>query len=72
MRVVVDLQRDQIVAKLLFSTLFKSLLDQVQTHKMADEKEGTLKKINEALTTMLTSSIHYCPPFVSAILVCAL
>lgn len=62
-------QRDQTVARLLFSSLVKSIIARVETDKSDEEKMEVLNRMNDALGTMLTTSVQYCPPFIAALLV---
>jgi len=62
-------QRDTMIARLLFGALFKAVLVRLRQDRSEAEGLEVVTKINRALTTMLATSVYFCPPFIASILV---
>ena len=66
------MQCDSNIAKQLFSAIFQGIFSQMDESLTDTEAEQTCKDIQGALNDMMTSSMHYFPPFISCIQVSGL
>ncbi|KAM6216536.1 DNA-dependent protein kinase catalytic subunit isoform 2-T2 [Rhynchocyon petersi] len=60
-------QRDPIVAKLLFGSLFAGILKEMDKFKTMSEKTSITQKLLQDFNHFLNTTFHFFPPFVSCI-----
>ncbi|XP_062044500.1 DNA-dependent protein kinase catalytic subunit isoform X2 [Lepus europaeus] len=60
-------QRDPIIAKQLFSSLFSAILKEMDKFKMASEKSSITQKLLQDFNSFLNTTFYFFPPFVSCI-----
>ena len=63
-------QRDSNLARMLFSTLYRSLFAMVDRELTETEAETTVKTIKDGLNAVLESSTEFCAPFIGSLHVC--
>ena len=63
------IQSDSLVARLLFSSLFSSILDKLEADLSKNDAKNVLVKINNCITNMLSSTTQFCTPFIACLLV---
>lgn len=61
------LQRDPIIAKQLFGSLFSGILKEVDKHKTMSEKNIIPQKLLQDFNHFLNTTYSFFPPFVSCI-----
>ena len=60
-------QRDSNLARMLFSSLYRSLFATVDTELTEHEGERTVKAIKDGLNAVLESSTDCCAPFIGSL-----
>ncbi|XP_034980550.2 DNA-dependent protein kinase catalytic subunit [Zootoca vivipara] len=60
-------QRDPILAKQLFSSLFSGILEEMKKMKTLPEKNNVVQQLLEDFNRFLTTSVLYFPPFIACI-----
>ena len=63
------MQRDSVVSRLLFGSVFKAIFSQLEHKKTEREARDTCDVINRSFNDMLLSSSQYYPPFIGCIMV---
>ena len=62
-------QRDSNLARMLFSSLYRSLFAMVDRELTEREAENTVKAIKDGLNAVLESSTEFSAPFIGSLLV---
>ena len=62
-------QRDSNLARMLFSSLYRSLFAMADRELTEQEAETTVKTVNDGLNAVLQSSTECCAPFIGSLLV---
>ncbi|KAF6100707.1 protein kinase, DNA-activated, catalytic subunit [Phyllostomus discolor] len=60
-------QRDPIIAKQLFGSLFSSIIKEMDKYKTMSEKNNIIQKLLQDFSHFLNTSFYFFPPFVSCI-----
>ncbi|XP_078611933.1 DNA-dependent protein kinase catalytic subunit-like isoform X3 [Branchiostoma floridae x Branchiostoma japonicum] len=60
-------QRDSMLARLLFSSLFRGIFEEIENVKTEREAEELTEQISKFLNTALSNSEKYFPPFISSL-----
>lgn len=60
-------QRDNTLARMLFSLLYQSVFQQVDEVLTESEAEATKKAIKEGLNVIMESSTQFHPPFIGSL-----
>ncbi|KAF7660907.1 hypothetical protein LDENG_00272900 [Lucifuga dentata] len=60
-------QRDPILAKQLFSSLFTGILQEMESHKSAGESQRIKEELRGNMNTFLSKSTLFFPPFVACV-----
>ncbi|XP_078691376.1 DNA-dependent protein kinase catalytic subunit-like isoform X2 [Branchiostoma floridae x Branchiostoma belcheri] len=60
-------QRDSMLARLLFSSLFRGIFEEIENVKTEREAEDLTEQISRFLNTALSNSEKYFPPFISSL-----
>ena len=64
-----DPQKDSLLARLLFSSVFKAIFAKIEEEKTEREAVEMTEKLRQSLNDMLQKSTQYFPPFIGCILV---
>ncbi|XP_006204718.2 DNA-dependent protein kinase catalytic subunit isoform X2 [Vicugna pacos] len=60
-------QRDPIVAKQLFSSLFSGIMKEMDKYKTASEKRSVTQKVLQDFSHFLSTTVFFFPPFISCL-----